>query len=388
MKMEDLMKRYIWLPLLLGMLLLAGCAGENFNPGDKLGGGGIVTDAPDVTLSESMENANDAAGEAEKSESVPDGAIALTQTGKISESGDYLVTGALEGKISVKAENVRLFLNGATLFSADEKVITSDYDLTLTLIGENTAETAAAETNAITCDGALVINGSGSLSVKSTKNAIKANTIAVTEAALTLEADGDGLHAEIDAYDDLTSAPAFSYADGGWVLIDGGTVTIASGDDGIQADTFVLIKGESTLDVTTNGGAPQRITEASSDSGDGKGIKAGAIDWGADGNEIVSDEYLIGIEGGEIKINANDDAVHSDGKIEISGGTLDIASGDDGVHAEALLTVSGGNISVSKCYEGLEAAKVEIGGGEITVSSVDDGLNAADGTTLPMGQAN
>ena len=386
------MKKYFWIPLLFGILLFAGCTptGNNgfVNPGDSLGGGGIVENIPDATDSESMENANQTAGETEKGEAVPEGAIPLTQTGKITESGDYLVTGSLEGKISVKAEHVTLFLNGAALSSADDKVITSDYDLTLTLLGENSAETSAASTNAISCDGDLVINGSGSLTVKSTKNAIKANTISATEATLDIQSDGDGLHAEIDAYDDLTSAPAFSYEDGGWVKLDGAFVAVNAGDDGIQADTFILIKGEGKLDVTTNGGAPQTITESSSDNGDGKGVKAGAIDWGADGNEIISDEYFIGIEGGEVHINANDDAIHSDGKIEISGGTLDIAAGDDGVHAEALLTVTGGEIAVTKCYEGLEAAKVEISGGKISAVSVDDGINAADGTTLPMGQAN
>ncbi len=374
------------------MCILAGCGPETpkgfENPGDSLWGGGIVHETPNTTPSESMDNANNAAGETEKGENVPEAVIPLTTTGKITESGDYLVTGSLEGKISVKAEHVCLFLNGATLFSADDKVITSDYDLTLTLIGENMAETAASATNAITCDGALTINGGGSLTVKSTKNAIKGNTISVTEAKLDIQSDGDGLHAEIDAYDELTAAPAFSYEDGGWVKLDGADVTIVSGDDGIQADTFVLIEGESKLDITTNGGAPQTVTESSSDNGNGKGIKADAIDWGADGNEIVSDEYFIGIESGEIKINANDDAVHSDGKIEISGGALDIASGDDGVHAEALLTVAGGEITVTKCYEGLEAAKVEIADGAIRVNSVDDGINAADGTANFPGQAN
>ena len=394
------MKKITLLPLLASLLLVAGCTaggtggnngtnGNNgfTNPGDSLGGGGVVTETPAATHSESMEKAKAAAGEVEKGKAVPENAVSLTEAGKITEGGDYLVTGSLAGKVSVKAENVHLYLQSASLLSADDKVITSDYDLTLTLIGENSVETTAASTNAVSCDGALTINGSGSLTVRSTKNAIKANTIAVTEATLDIQADGDGLHAEIDAYDDLTSAPSFSYEDGGWVTVDGASIAISSGDDGIQADTFILVN-DGDLSVTTNGGAPQTITEFSSDNGDGKGIKAGAIDWGADGNEIVSDEYFIGIAGGKIEIDANDDAIHSDGKIEIVGGTLDISSGDDGVHAEALLTVSGGEISVKKCYEGLEAAKVEIAGGTISVVSVDDGINAADGTTLPMGQAN
>ena len=300
------MKKFLWLPLLMGVLLLAGCTfgsgtggngdtsgsgnGGFVNPGDSLGGGGIVNETPDASDSETMNDAADAAGETEKG-TAPDGATPLTAAGKITEGGDYLITGELSGKISVKAEGVRLFLNGAFLTS-DDKVLTSDFGLTLTLIGENSLETTAEATNAISCDGALTINGSGSLAVRSAKNAIKANTIAVTEATLDITSSGDGLHAEIDAYDDLTEAPAFSYEDGGWVRLDGAALKINAGDDGIQADTFILIEGESELDITTNGGAPQTVTEASSDSGDGKGIKAGAIDWGADNNEIVANAVL------------------------------------------------------------------------------------------------
>ena len=401
------MKKLLTVPLLLAALALAGCTftggtggtsgktdpeGEQTpppftNPGDNLGGGGIAENPPTASDSQTMEDANAAAGETEQGGDST-AATPLTAAGKITEGGDYLVSGAIEGKISVKAENVHLFLDGATLSSADDKVITSDYDLTITLSGENSISTTAENTNAVSCDGHLTINGTGSLTVNSTKNAVKGNAITVAAAALTIEADGDGLHAEIDAYDDLTAAPTPSYEDGGWVVIDGASVTVKSGDDGIQADTFVLVKNDSSIDITTNGGAPQTITEQSSDNGNGKGIKAGAIDWGAEGSEIVSDLYFIGIEGGTVTVNANDDAIHSDGEIEISGGTLDIASGDDAVHAESLLTVSGGEITVTKCYEGLEAAKLEISGGTVDVVSVDDGLNAADGTTLPMGQAN
>ncbi len=357
------------------------------NPGDSLGGGGYADYTPSATVSESMEKAESAAPTPEKGASVPENATILSEAGKIDESGNYVVRGSLAGTVSVKAENVHLFLDGASVLAEEGKAITSDYPLVLTLSGENAVETTAASTNAVSCDGALTVNGGGTLLVRSTKNAVKANSICIAEATLDIEATGDGLHAEIDAYDDLTSAPAFSYADGGWVLLDGANVTIRSGDDGVQADTFVLMRG-GKLDVTTNGGAPQTITEASSDSGDGKGVKAGAIDWGADGAEILSDEYFIGIQSGEVTVNSNDDALHSDGKMEIAGGTLAVAAGDDGLHAEALLTVTGGSIAVSRCYEGLEAAKVEISGGQISVTSADDGINAADGTTAIPGNAN
>lgn len=384
------MKKTGFLPLLVALLLFAGCTPRDGfeNPGDSRGGGGYVDNAPQAADSQTMEDAEKTAGETPKSERVPNDATAVNGMITISEAGDYVLKGEIDGKITVEAEGVRLFLDGATLTN-EKKVIESAYGLAITLSGENSVANSNADgSNAIDCAGDLVINGSGSLSVTSTKNAVKGGTIAVTEATLSLTAAGDGLHAEIGAYDDLTEEPNFSYEDGGWVKIDGASLTVTADSDGIQADTFVLVKGDSVLDITTNGGAPNTITEQSSDSGSGKGVKAGAIDWGANGAELISDGYFIGIESGTVTVNANDDAIHSDGEILISGGTLDITAGDDAVHAESLLTVAGGQIKVNRCYEGLEAAKVEIKGGTVDVTSTDDGINGADGTSLPMGQAN
>ncbi len=374
--------------------LLAACGepspsgGAFTNPGDSLGGGGVVQEIPSATVSEGAAEAEKAAGEIASAAEIPAAAIPVTSATVIAEAGDYVVSGTVEGKIEVAAESgVRLFLQNAAISNA-KKVIESAGDLTLTLVGENTVGNTNAEgSNTVDCAGRLTVNGTGSLAVTATKNGISANSIAVRDATLTVNAAKDGLHAEID-YDSATTTPEFSYEAGGWVVINGAKLTAFCQNDGIQADTFVLIRGESAVDITTNGGAPQTITEASSDSGDGKGIKAGAIDWGADDAEIVSDGYLIAIEGGAVNINSNDDAIHSDGELVVSGGQLEIAAGDDALHAEALLTFAGGSVAVSRCYEGLEAAKVEISGGDIYVASADDGINAADGTASFPGQAN
>lgn len=388
-------RKLLLIPLFAGIALLSACGspggagGSGFtNPGDMLGGGGISDYTPTASTSGTMTRAKETAGTATKATELPADATAISGKTSIKKAGDYVIEGESAGKITISAENVHLYLKNAQL-SNDKKLIESDYALTITLIGENTAENTNADgSNAIDCAGALTVNGSGSLTLTSTKNGIKGNSITVTEATLDITAEKDGLHAEIDAYDDLTEAPEFSYEDGGWVFLDGAEITINAGDDGIQADTFALITGETKLDITTNGGAPQNITESSSGRADGKGIKAGAIDWGADGNEIAEGDYFVGIESGNISINANDDAIHSNSELQISGGTIRIASGDDGVHADNLLCITGGDVEISRCYEGVEAAKVEIGGGKISVTSVDDGINGADGTNNAPGRPN
>lgn len=96
-----------------------------------------------------------------------------------------------------------------------------------------------------------------------------------------------------------------------------------------------------------------------------KGLKAGSS---------------LTVRGGTLTIDAEDDALHSDGDLSLSGGELELASGDDGAHAEGTLTVSGGAIAISTCYEGLEGAQVEVTDGAVTLTAADDGINASDGS--------
>ncbi len=290
---------------------------------------------------------------------------------EITSAGDYYVQGdSLSGKkITISADGVTLYLVNAEL-SNEKKVIETDngaQDLTITLIGENSITNSEADTNAVTIDGTLTINGPGSLSITSTKN-IKANSFIIVDATVTLNAAGDGLHAEID-YDKATVAPEFSYSDGGFVYTKNASVTVAeAGDDGIQADTFVYIDEGSEIDVTATS----------------KGIKAGKIDWGEDDTEIEDGDYLIYING-DVTVKSTDDAIHSNHTAIIEDGDLYLSSGDDAVHAEELLQVYGGYVEVTESYEGLEAAKVEVTGGYVNVTSSDDGINGADGTDTTPG---
>lgn len=353
-------------------------------------GGGTASVDSTVTSTDNADSAGSvnptvSAGATE----IPDGATEITDGYEITEAGDYYVASEIDDKIEITAEGVTLYLSDATL-SNKKKVIESSYGLTLTLIGENSVSNTNTDgSNAIDCEGDLTVNGSGSLSVSSTKNGIKANSISITEATLCIEAENDGLHAEVTAYDDATSEPDPSYDDGGYVYISDAYLTIDAADDGIQADTYAYVTGDDTvIDIVSGGGAPSTVTSTSSDAAEGKGIKAGNIDWGADDAEIDWDGYLIYIGGGDITIDANDDAVHSNSEILIDGGTLSIESGDDAVHSDDILTISGGDIAVSKCYEGIESAQVQITGGTMQIESTEDGVNAADGTATTVGVSN
>ncbi len=389
--MKKLFTLFTVLTIALTLVALCACntTGGFLNPGDSLGGGGTASYTPQSSQETSSAEIAESVGTISQGESeVPDGATHITGKYTISSAGDYYVDSTIEGKkITVSAEGAVLYLKGATL-SNEKKVIESSVSFTITLIGENsiTNTDTDEQKTAITCDGTLTINGNGSLDITSINNGISADSIIISGASVSVNAQKDGLHAEISAYDDSTSEPTFSY-DNGYVYVENSTLTINSASDGIQADTFVYIKN-SNINITTNGGAPTTITETSSDNGEGKGIKAGTIDWGSNDTEIEEADYLIYIESGNFTINANDDAIHSNGELTIMGGTFSITTGDDGIHANELVNIEGGEITIPKCYEGIEGAKVEIYGGTISVTSTDDGLNAADGTTTQVNVAN
>ncbi len=386
-----------FLSMLFSIGLLMGCNSSSAftNPGDYLGGGGTVSSSPSETSSENAGEASSVvSGTADTGDitEVPEEAEEISEENdnlSITQSGVYYLSGEINDKIEITAEDVTLYLDNATLTNG-KKVIESTYSLTITLIGQNyisNTNTADAK-NAVDVAGDLVINGSGSLEISSVKNGIKANSISIIGATLSIDAEKDGLHAEVDAYDEAAEAPSPSYSDGGYVYLNGATLTVTSVDDGIQADTFVYITGDSVIEILAGGGAPATVTTTSSDNASGKGIKAGAIDWGSAAEDLEWDGYLVWIVSGDVTVDSNDDALHSDGELLIEGGTISISSGDDAIHSDDLLQISGGTVAIDKCYEGIESAKVEISGGTIEIQSYEDGINAADGTQTSMNGSN
>jgi hypothetical protein len=111
------------------------------------------------------------------------------------------------------------------------------------------------------------------------------------------------------------------------------------------------------------------------------------------GGDLTIDAAVDGLRGkdcvkiadGTIVITAGDDAITSTntnepdsrGFVSIDGGTIRIEAVDDAVHAETILRVAGGTVNVTSCEEGFEGAQVWIQGGDHSIVSNDDGVNAA-----------
>jgi hypothetical protein len=347
----------------------------------------------------------------------------------ISADGDYLLSGTITSAIVIDASNVHLFLNGVDISKVGAKLIDATNsngvcNLIITVVGTNSLTntgTDASAKNVIDCSGDLTINGSGTLTINSSKSGIKCDgtffglgaTLSITASSHGISADSvylsssiinilgsgkDGIHAESD--DSVTS---FNYSLGFFYAESSATVTVSNCyGDGIQADTFVYIKG-GTFNISTlptwqtatstsgcyakSGSTYSRVSADSIRSYSGyyqlaessKAIKVGEIDYGDDDTIVDSDNYIIIVDGGTLTTNSTDDALHANsGDLLVLDGTFSITTKDDAFHADANLIVSGGSIDVLSSYEGIEGQTVEISGGETSICSTDDGINAVN----------
>ena len=201
----------------------------------------------------------------------------------------------------------------------------------------------------------LVLNG-GSITVNAVDDGIRGKDyIVVISGAITVKTTsttGDGLKS--DNTEDLTK---------GYISIEGGALTIQSGGDGAQAETYMLVyTGDIT--VKSGGGAGTSFNE---DTESLKGLKGGA-------GVLIRD--------GAFALNSADDAVHSSNFVEIDGGDLDIYSGDDGIHGELNVLLQGGDIAIWNSYEGIEGAIVTFRDGTYHIQSTDDGVNCSGSTSM------
>lgn len=77
------------------------------------------------------------------------------------------------------------------------------------------------------------------------------------------------------------------------------------------------------------------------------------------------------------EIVSKEDALNCNEELKVLSGAYRIQAGDDALHSDTDLTIDDGNIQIDQCYEGLEGANITINGGQISLVAKDDGINAA-----------
>lgn len=319
------------------------------------------------------------------------GATAENGVVTISNSGVYVLSGKLSGRIIINSEDtdpVRLVLKGievtcdtsAPLYVASaDKVIITTVENTNNIFKDSASYVYDDETNqepsaAIFSKDDLTFNGKGMLTVEASfKNGIQCkDKLKICGGTINVTAKNDGIKGKdcvgisggnvtVKAEGDGIQSSNADAGNVGFVNIGDGVIKITSALDGIQGEKGVCISG-GTVDISAGSG------NASTESK--KGIKG------------VTD---ITVTGGKITVVAIDDAVHSDGSINVEGGEINATSNDDGFHAEANINIKNGKVNILRSYEGLEGAKINISGGYTTVKASDDGVNASDGSGGKMG---
>lgn len=221
--------------------------------------------------------------------------------------------------------------------------------------------------NGIHCTKDLKIKD-GNISVTALGHGIKGkNSVTVSGGTVTVTSGKDGITSDETENEEK-----------GFVTIEDGEIIITSAGDGVSAETTLTVTG-GVISIISGGGSAnaQQKTDnmrgwwdfdnsaSDDDSVSCKGLKAG--------------KALV-ISGGSITIDAQDDALHTDGDMTISGGECILSTGDDGAHAALSLTVLDGKITVLTSYEGLEANQITLAGGELDITASDDGINANGGS--------
>lgn len=221
--------------------------------------------------------------------------------------------------------------------------------------------------NGIHCTKDLKIKN-GNISVTALGHGIKGkNSVTVSGGTVTVTSGKDGITSDETENEEK-----------GFVTIEDGEIIITSAGDGVSAETTLTVTG-GVISIISGGGSAnaQQKTDnmrgwwdfdnsaSDNDSVSCKGLKAGKA---------------MMISGGSITIDAQDDALHTNGNMTISGGECILSTGDDGAHAALSLTVLDGKITVLTSYEGLEANQITLAGGELDITASDDGINANGGS--------
>lgn len=221
--------------------------------------------------------------------------------------------------------------------------------------------------NGIHCTKDLKIKN-GNISVTALGHGIKGkNSVTVSGGTVTVTSGKDGITSDETENEEK-----------GFVTIEDGEIIITSAGDGVSAETTLTVTG-GVISIISGGGSAnaQQKTDnmrdwwdfdnsaSDDDSASCKGLKAGKA---------------MMISGGSITIDAQDDALHTNGDMTISGGECILSTGDDGAHAALSLTVLDGKITVLTSYEGLEANQITLAGGDLDITATDDGINANGGS--------
>ena len=275
----------------------------------------------------------------------------------IQKQGTYVVSGSMtDGQIRIEAKDgeiVRLVLNGAELWGkttapiygeGKSKVVLTLAEGTQNVIGDSSTyqyeDSSQDEQDApVFVNGDLTINGLGELEVYGNyKSGVRSkDNLKVMSGTIDIKAADDGLKGRdcviirdgelnIQAVQDGIKSNHDQDPEKGFVWIDGGRITIEAEDDGIQAETRLIVCG-GQIDVRES---QEGLAGKTVDILGGQ-IKAVTQDDGINSAASVDTEtekmqdqegVYTRIAGGQVWLNARADGIDSNGDLYVEGGDL------------------------------------------------------------------
>lgn len=221
--------------------------------------------------------------------------------------------------------------------------------------------------NGIHCTKDLKIKN-GNISVTALGHGIKGkNSVTVSGGTVTVTSGKDGITSDETENEEK-----------GFVTIENGEIIITSAGDGVSAETTLTVTG-GVISIISGGGSANAQQKTDNMRGWWDFDNSASDDNSASCKGLKAGKALM-ISGGSITIDAQDDALHTNGDMTISGGECILSTGDDGAHAALSLTVLDGKITVLTSNEGLEANQITLAGGDLDITATDDGINANGGS--------
>ena len=429
---------------ILSLLLLAGCVDSGASSNTD-GGNTNPVEIDDDTVSTSFSLTDESGNAVSSSNGIY----------TISAAGTYIAAGKLSnGQIYVDASDaeVELDLQGVSITNSTKSpifvndcadfILKAKKDTTNYIYDTRTTDYSSSDTEGRGAvhveNGDLKVNGQGTLSVISYANSglHGKDNVTVKNLTMLIKAVNNGIRGNDKVT--IEESPTLGIVAGnngivthnsdvgtnaqhGYIYITGGTITINSYGDGIDAAYGVEIStgtdsdGNSytpVIDIYTNKYSSYSVSSVTSgsnrrpggggQSGPGGGFDGGGMSGGTsaekadDSAKAIKAVESINISAGTIYSYTYDDCIHTNadaldtGKtgsaaINISGGSIDLKASDDAIHADGTLTISGGEINVIQSHEGIEANIINIKGGKTYVVGDDDGVNASSQINISGG---
>jgi hypothetical protein len=264
----------------------------------------------------------------------------------------------------------------------------------LTIYGQGSLNVNGNFNDAIASKDGLII-ASGKLNVTAVDDGIRGKDYLVVKGGtITVEAKGDGLKSDND-----------EEANRGYVWVENGILTISAGDDAITGETDALIS-DGTIAIVSGGGSNYKASSTVS----AKGIKGtvytiidgGTISINSADDGVHSNRFLV-FNGGTITISSGDDGIHADSTLGINGGDIRIAKSYEGIESK-MVAINAGTIHLTTSDDGINGAGgkdasgaggwqnptfsgtyyLYLNGGSVAVQAAGDGIDV-NGTIVMTG---